>query len=202
MLNDRSGRRQRPVGRREPALGSCPTNALTVPGITVTEEMRGAVEREANRLREERERKERLENAAATFAARFKAERQQDLASILARHPKLDLQRLAAMSARVKIVSVQGGVTGGYDRHARALEYEAFRVNALRQIGRVEVRLATDAPTFLVLLSYDPVEWSIVPKGRTTITGVLVSSHEISSPCLRRQTAASMVVGARGEPFG
>jgi hypothetical protein len=170
------------VGRRIDTFAAArKTNALTVPGIVVTEEMRAAVEREATRLREEQEREMRLEIAEKTFEARFKAERQQDLTSVLARHPELDLRRLAGITERVKIVSVQGGLTTDYDRHARLVEYEEFRANALRQIGQVQVRLATDAPTFLVLLSYDPVVWSVVPEGRTTITGVLVSSHGIST---------------------
>jgi hypothetical protein len=170
------------VGRRIDTFAAArKTNALTVPGIVVTEEMRAAVEREAARLREEQERQERLAIAAKTFEARFKAELQQDLATVVARHPRLDLGRLARVTGRVKIVSVQGGLTSGYDSHARFVDYEKFEANAERQIGQVEVRLATDAPTFLVLLSYEPVVWSVVQEGRTTITGVLVSSHEIST---------------------
>lgn len=170
------------VGRRIDTFAAArKANALTVPGVPVTEEMRAAVEREAARLREDQARKERLAMAAETFEARFKAERQQDLADVLARHPELDLRGLAEVTERVKFVSVQGGLTPDYDRHERFVEYEEFRANAGRQIGQVQVRLATDAPTFLVLLSYDPVVWSVVPEGRTTITGVLVSSHEIST---------------------
>ena len=72
-----------------------------------------------------------------------------------------------ARTGRIEAVGVYQGVS-------------ASAVGQSRKVGSVTVRVRSGKPVLLVLSSYEPVRWTLVPEPGATILGVLVSGYHQS----------------------
>ena len=185
-----TGRRDFPFGRVERSLqtvtgqpftsfaGTARTDAIQVPGIAVTTDLRAAIDRKAARACDAQQRKRALGKITGGHYVRFSESRKQETADLLARHPRPDYGALNDVTEVVKIIAVHGGRAKGYRAFAKLLSYDAYLENANKRRAPIDVKLQSDRPTFLVLISHEPVAWRIHPEGRSSVTGVFATSAD------------------------
>ncbi len=155
--------------------------SVVVPGVTMTNEMRAALEVENKQIARAYRRIANIRNTRRAFESRYYTEQQQMVADMLSGHPALETELDAATIEHVHIVSIVGGMTDPFAPDPGSRRYQDFRASKDAQRALVELRYRHEEPAVFILLSINPVVWRLDAQAERNVQGVLVSSSYVST---------------------